>query len=804
MRKYLAVTLLVVLSVMISAFIHSDELINKIISNLEQFRQDFPQEKVYLHTDRHLYAAGDNIWFKAYVTAGVNDQLSPLSKTLYVQLLDPDKNVLLDKKLYIEDGLSNGVFYLPPLLSNGSYTLRAYTHWMRNFPDSYLFYKKINIQSLDAPKEITQLTSNDIDLQFFAEGGALVEGMRSKVAFKAIGSDGLGKNVKGIIFNSRTEPVTEIKSLHAGMGSFFILPEAGESYYAEIEEMPGQHFSLPQANKSGIVLTVSNQENQEDVVVRIQSNLPPDKAEVILVANSKSLPTYVARINLSLPLAFVRIPKNNLLSGITQLVILDQSGNPLNERLIFHDAGRKLQIKTTTDKQVYSNRGLTKVAIEVKDQDNKPVKAYLSMAAVDKTDIPADENNSNIVQYLLLNSELKGYIENPGYYFDASNENRIEALDNLLLSQGWSRFVWKELVNDAVPEPEYYIERGLNILGKLVDNVNKKPIENGKVSYFNIAGDAAFTKTGKNGKFILNDLIFFDTTNLVLQGLNSKGKKWVKFEIDPDIAPPARAGIFNEIIFESDFDEVFAAKSRERKKIEAAYNFDPDVMLLDAVSVRGERIDELEERKIYKGATRTLRVDEMSGTAYMDHPMQILQGRMAGVQVFYSPPDYSVQIRGVGSLNASTSPLILFDNMPVDITFLNTIPASEIEAVDVFMGAEAAIFGVQGGNGVIAFYSRRGGSQYSSEPGIINIQRAGYAVAKEFYKPKYDIRLPEHIKPDKRITLDWEPMIETDENGRASLSFYNHDNEAEVEIRIEGITADGIPGVGRTTYQVKK
>jgi hypothetical protein len=804
MRKYLAASLLVVLSVMVSAFIHSDELINKIISNLEQFRQDFPQEKVYLHTDRHLYAAGESIWFKAYVTAGLSDQLSPLSKTLYVQLLDTDKKVIIDKKLYIEEGLSKGVFDLPPVLSNGSYTLRAYTHWMRNFPETYLFHKKITIQSLDAPKEITQLSSNDIDLQFFPEGGALVEGMRSKVAFKAIGTDGLSKTISGGIYNSKAEQVAELKSLHAGMGSFYLMPEAGENYYAEIKELPGKKVSLPKVNPSGIVLTVTNQENQEDVVVRIQSKLPVDNAEVILVANSKSFPAYIARINLSQPLAFVRIPKSNLLSGITQLVILDQAGNPLNERLIFHDAGRKLQIESKTDKQTYNNRALTKVDVEVKDEAGNPVKAFLSMAVVDRTDIPADEDNSNIVQYLLLNSELKGYIENPGYYFDASNENRSEALDNLLLSQGWSRFVWEELVNDAVAEPKFYIEQGLNILGRLVDNVSKKPIDNGKVMYFNIDGDAAFTRTGKNGQFILNDLVFFDTTDVVLQGQNTKGKKWVKFELDPEIASPEGTGIFNEIIFESDFDEVFARKSRERKNIEAAYNFDPDVMLLDAVSIRAQKIDELEERKIYKGASRTLKVEDIPGAAYMDHPMQILQGRMAGVQVFYSPPNYSVQIRGVGSLNAGTDPLILFDNMPVDITFLNGIPATEIEAVDVFMGAEAAIFGVQGANGVIAFYSRTSLSQTSSDPGIINVRRSGYALAKEFYKPKYDVRLPEHIKPDRRVTLHWEPMLETDENGKVSISYYNHDNEGEIEIRVEGITESGVPGVSNVKYQVRK
>lgn len=805
MRKiiYLSTTLLAFL--IISSFVNTDELLNKVINNLEKFRQDFPQEKVYLHADRHLYAAGETLWFKAYLTAGINDQLSPLSKTLYVQLLDQSDKVVLEKKLYIENGLCAAEFELPLFLDNGNYTLRAYTHWMRNFDANYFFYKKIKIQSLEQPSSLTRLENNDIDLQFFPEGGSLVENIRSKVAFKAIGTDGLGKDVSGFVYNSKSEKVAEFKSLHFGMGHFFMIPQPAEKYYATIDELPGKKFSLPQVNDHGVVISVSNQKEQEDVVVRIQAKLPADKTEVVLVANSRGYPSFAARLNLLQPLAFVRIPKSNLLHGISQLVILDTQGTPLNERLIYHESEmRSLVIKAQTEKEVYPNRSLTRVSIDVKDPDGKPVKSFLSLSAIDRTEVEVDNDNADITSYLHLSSELNGFIENPSYYFDTKNSDRTEALENLLLTQGWSRFVWKELIEDNIKEPEFYIERGLNIIGKLVDNVNKKPIDNGRVTYFNIDGDAAYAKTGKNGMFLLNDLVFFDTTEVVLQGQNSKGKRWVKFEIDPEVPAPKESGIFKEIIFESDFDDVFAKKSLERRNIDAAYNFDPDARLLDAVSIRAQRIEESEERKLYAGATKSLSVNDIPGADYMVHPLQLLQGRMAGVQVIANPPGYDVLIRGVGTFGSGTSPLILFDNMPVDISFLNAIPATEIENVDVFMGAEAALFGVQGANGVIAFYSRKGGSQYSSEPGIINIRRAGYSVAKEFYKPKYDVKQPEHVKPDKRVTLHWEPMIKTDANGKAWIEFYNHDNEADIEIRIEGITESGIPGVSSTYYKVSK
>lgn len=804
MKKILYFFPALLIFIVFSAFINSDELINKIVSNLEQFRQDFPQEKVYLHTDRHFYAAGETLWFKAYLSAGISDQLSPLSKTLYVQLIDAGQQIVAEKKLYINEGLSYGEIELPGFLDNGSYVLRAYTHWMRNFPEAYFFYKKIQIQSATQPEIITQIENNDIDLQFFPEGGDLLKGIRSKVAFKAIGTDGLGKQVKGVLYNNKSEKIADIQSLQFGMGSFFLLPAEDESYYVILEDYPDKKYNLSKPLDHGIVMTVTNQEEQEDVVVRLQAKLPADQAEVVLIANSRSYPAYIAKVNLSPGLAFVRIPKNNLLQGITQLSILDKDGKPLNERLIFLDGARKLNIAASTNKAVFSNREKTSVNLAVTDAEGKPVKAFLSLSAIDRNEVKEEDANANIVQYLQFSSELKGYIENPGYYFNENNADRLEALDNLLLTQGWSRFNWQEITTGNFEQPEYYIERGLNILGKLIDDVSKKPIDNGKVSYFNKDGDAAFAKTGKNGMFILNDLVFFDTTEVVLQGTNSKGKKWVKFELEPDVAAPAGAGIFNDIIFESDFDEVFARRSMERRNIEAAYNFDPDAQILDEVRIRAQRIEESQERKIYQGASRSIKTADIPGAEYALHPLMIIQGRMAGVRILPNPPGYTIEIRGQGSISSGTTPLILLDNMPVDISLLDAIPAYEIESIDLFTGAEAAIFGVQGANGVLAFYTKRGGNFSTQQAGIINIRRSGYALGREFYKPKYDVRLPEHVKPDRRVTLHWEPMIETDENGKARVEFFNHDNEAEIEILVEGMTASGIPGVGRHTYTVKK
>jgi TonB-dependent SusC/RagA subfamily outer membrane receptor len=223
--------------------------------------------------------------------------------------------------------------------------------------------------------------------------------------------------------------------------------------------------------------------------------------------------------------------------------------------------------------------------------------------------------------------------------------------------------------------------------------------------------------------------------------------------------------------------------------------------------VRAKKIDEPDARKIYGKANTSIKVDNIL-CAGATSVFQMIQGRVAGVQV--SPNGsggYSVLIRGITSFTGSSEPLYLLDGMPVDADALASISPCDVDNIDILKGAEAAIFGSRGSTGVIAILTKRGGNNYdySKDPvsGVTIQKRMGYNVAREFYAPKYDVNIPDHVRPDFRSTLHWQPNVRTDAGGKASITYWNTDAKATMRIIAEGVSTQGLVGVGKAEYGVK-
>ncbi len=800
-------SLLIIFSAIFSiGFLQFDPISEKITSALKKYTEEFPQEKAYLHTDRPYYLAGETIWFKAYVTAGSFNQLTPISKTLYVELIDDKKELLSQRMIRLPEGTGHGDILLPSNLKSGNYLLRAYTNWMRNFDENFFYTEEIKVWNLDEKQSTTeQSSSEDIDLQFFPEGGNLVANLKNNLAFKALGTDGLSRRVKGKIFSSKGE-VAEFETSHQGMGIIFFMPEKGETYMAEIDGMNDKKYPLPKVEEQGMAITVTNKSDLQDVVVKIQlsESLPRPQA-ITLVAHQRGELSFMAQATMANVIFFIKIPKAKLVSGLTHITLFDATGKPICERLVFIENSENLQVTIAGLKNKYQPREKIEFEIEVKDRIGNPVVIDLSLAALNTNEVALDPHRKNIENYLFLQSDIRGHIESPGYYFDTSIADRAAKLDLLLLTQGWSRFSWQKILNDEWPAAPNYIEQGVNIQGQLVDEFNGNPIEGGKVTFFTTdnQSDIVVAATGKEGRFIFDDLVFYDSSQVVLQGENKKGKKIVKFNLDAILPKQAinytLAPLTKEL---TSFERALITKGEERRKIEASYNFDEKVRVLDAVEIKGEKIDPEKEARVYKGASKTVKAENVPGSAFMWHPLELLRG-VAGVQLTPNPPGYSVLIRGVGSISGGLEPLVLLDNVPIQINSLNALPASSIESVDVFKGPDAAIFGSQGANGVIAFFTKKGGSQNALTQGIYNYSINGYNASQEFYSPVYEVVKPEHVKPDRRVTVYWNPTIITNEQGKAKVTFYNHDPESTIQLHVEGITKTGRVGVGSAKYETK-
>ncbi len=637
----------------------------------------------------------------------------------------------------------------------------------------------------------------------------MVEGILSKVAVKATGPDGLGRQIQGEILEDGIK-IGDFKNNHLGMGIFGLLPKSGKVYQAKILNT-GLILELPLALPEGIVLSETNSPTSPDILVKVQTSTPSQIPTIHLVAQTRGLICATSTVELSNRIAFVRIPKKEFPSGIAQLTAFDSNGIPLAERLIFINHQDHLQISISTDKSSYAPREPVVLSIETKNKDGVPLPANLSLSALDEGQIPYDSNQPTIHSYLLMSSELKGYLESPGYYFNPENKDREEALDLLMMTQGWRRFTFREALNNELPKPIYSPEKGISMKGRLLDK-NNNPLEGGSVSYLSLYPIAesrtVISETG--GQFEFRDLLYFDSTEFTLKGKPKNGNALVNIKIENTYESP-RLGFGTRLLAGGSFEmeERFISKAAERKRIDQAFDFTSSELELSEVEVKGKRITKTEEYRgprVYGGGTTMVKVAGKSELENLFHPLELVQGRVAGVQVSGSGINWDIKIQGANSINSNLEPLILLNDIPIDAKQLHTLPVQEIESFVVWKGPDTAIFGARGANGVIGFYTKKSNetprSNSANNHGFI--RRKGYQIEREFYAPKYDTDEVLHSKPDHRATIFWAPMIQTDATGKATVRFFNADLNSTIRIKIEGLSLNGIPGHSDFHYQVEK
>lgn len=771
----------------------------KIINGFNRYTLEQPQEKIYVHIDRLQYFSGETIWLKSYLVEGSNHEASQLSGTIYVELINDSKEVVSQIKQRVVQGSANGSIVLPDTLSSGNYVIRAYTNWMRNFSDDYFFYRSIKISDFNHQTNAVRNLKGETSVQFFPEGGELVNSIDSRVGFKAVGNDGVAREIKGKIVDSQGNFITTFKTNFLGMGAFMLTPESGKEYQAIIEGV-SEPVSLPKAKNSGVTLSVINLPGQDKVSLRIQT-VSYTEDELYLLVQSRGVVSFSPALRITSTGISTKLDKAQLPEGITQITVLNKGGQPLCERLIYIEKPeRQLTISLTSDKAQYQPREKVTLTIETKDAVGKPMAANVSLAITDDRQNPFDQYRETLHAYLTLRSDLRGHIESPGYYFDERNDDRHLALDWLLMTQGWRRFTVEQALKYDSRKLIYPSEQGITVSGKMIDKYSKKPMPEAKVTYLGLGSllNHQETTTDAAGKFEFHNVIYYDSSKLILQGITRKGKRWTSFVMDTVWGSPKVNFSFTERYKSADPNQQpdLISNASDRKAYDMEYNFDERTVVFKELVVR-DKTEVVHRDRLYGQPPKTVIVENDKSLQYLLNPFQLLQGRHAGVLVTGSGFSYSISIRG-------KKPLILLDNQEVSIDTMNKIPARDIESIDIWKGPEAAVFGSDGAGGVVAFYTKLGKSQPYKIEGIYKLSKGGYTTSREFYSPAYDV--DEEINlPDKRATLFWAPTIQTDSiTGRATISFYNHDVVTSVTGIIEGITLKGNAGSAIHQYVIKK
>ncbi len=795
-------------------------LVMLILPGINSFSQDLNQsgektsamyEKIYLHFDKPFYVLDETIWFKAYLVNARGNAPSTLSEIIYVELLDSNGKMIVRQILKAENGFTNGEFILPGDLVRGKYQVRAYTNWMRNFDQDFFFTKDISIYDpFNEYKEVKADSSDrSVDLQFFPEGGSLVLGLTSKVAFKAINETGKGVDVKGEIIDQEGQTITSFESFHLGMGAFELKPEKGKAYFANLISENGRRvrYAIPAATEDGIVMRV---DNAPDDVVRISAlakgSLLNDLAGgLVIVAQSGGKPCHTAKAAINEDSSFtMAIPKRDLPTGIAQITLLNSQGKPLCERLIFVNHHDALRVRIETDKKSYGPREKVHVSVSVNDVHGNPVEANFSLAVTDLSQVvDPGKGEDNILSNLLLTSELRGNIEEPGFYFKEENKDAELALDYLMLSQGWRRYIWADNQNNQPSSINYAPEKEtFNRRARVIRDSGMVPGQMARAMFILPSGNGAYSKfPDMDGYLNLNADVTLGKAYLFYAVDDAKGNQSACTIKVQDSWPEYSSNTMQKTEYVGPEISDCLERRALRFKIESTYG----------VSARSNQTDPIDTLIANQKSGVCFHTAEADYVYRMDQynsftsMAELFREVVHYVSYVYNKKGDKIRVYSSEQRKRFDHPPLFFvDGIPTHSKdFVRDLKPEDIESIGVInTSRKIRQFGFLGMNGVVLIQTKKRTTTPADIADQHMLEFQGCHISREFYSPVYDSPIPERGKPDIRSLLYWNPMVLTDSKGEASLSFYNTDNITSIGLRLEGISYMGTPGFADHLYTI--
>jgi hypothetical protein len=766
------------------------QVIQEVQNSFNLYKQSALQEKIFVHTDKTIYLPGEILWFKVYCVDGNDHKPLNLSKVVYVDVLDINQTPIIQAKVLLKNGIGNGSLYIPVSISNGNYKFRAYTSWMKNFDPDFYFEKSITlINPLKSPEGPVKEITLAYDIQFFPEGGNLVSGINSKVAFKAVGQNGRGIEITGVIIDQHNDTVARFKSLKFGMGNFSFTPVSNNSYKALVKIGNNNPIikELPEINNQGYAMKLTDDgAGQLDISVKSTGN---SAENVYLFAHNMQTVKAAESAIMANGAVHFSIEKNSLGDGISHITVFNNAKQPVCERLYFKRPVQQLIIDANADRQQYDLRKKVNISVSAKDQAGQSLNADLSMA-VYRIDSLQTLDHSEIFSYLWLTSDLKGNIESPDYYFKNNNAVTNEALDNLMLTQGWRRFQWSQVLDNKPAAfnfaPEYY---GHIITAKIVNIETSLPAK-GMVTYLGIPGKRVQLYTARSdssGRLFYNTKEFYGPNEIIAQ-TNTQIDSTYRIDILSPFSEQYSKTTWPKFNFNANMSGALQEHSLGIQVLNIYSGnyikrfFEP---LVDSSAFYGKPF------KIYK-------LDDFVRFTTMEEDLRE-----------YVSEDNIVKQRGrfhIKVLNErgflDGDPLVLLDGIPVfNIDKVIAIDPLKVRKLEVM--PERYYYGPAVEEGIFSFTSYKGDlAGVELDPHAIVVDYEGIQLRREFYSPVYDTETQSTSRiPDFRSLLYWSPSVNA--TGKDAVTFYTSDQKGKYIGVVQGITTNGQPGSQYFTFEVK-
>jgi hypothetical protein len=702
---------------------------------------------------------------------------------------------VIDRQVFpVFGGYARGQIQLPDTLVGGVYILRAYTATMLNHDPDFLYKKRFYVFSKNKKQPaVTATEGSAIRMEFFPEGGNFMAGLSNSIAYKATYENGLPAAVSGIVKKENGEKVAEFSSYHDGMGFFDLATEDKNSYYAVLNDDPsGQKYPLPSLTTKGVVLRIISIGAAKQFEILQRAADPVFKA-AYMIGQMQHHVVFKTAITQGKDEMTGTIQTGKLSSGILHITVFNKDGLPLAERLTFIDNKEYVQAgDISVDTLDFADRGRNHFTLSLKDA----VKGSFSVSVYDPAFDTRSKRAENIFSALLLTGDLKGYIHDPAYYFSAVNDSVQNALDLVMMINGWRRFKWNDIVKDSLPGNKYADAGYITLTGKINLQGTKKPFGDKELLTLTVQSDSSknmqMLHTNAEGQFRLDSMLFYGNVSILFSDIKGKKSKFIDIKLDGDslhrhfLLPRV-----NKADVIADKDQYTKAPDDYTSILKA------EGVMLEGVTVKGVKKTKLQllEDEYVSGAfagdaNKTLDLTEEELTPYQNI-FDYLQFRVLGLQIGTSDTGGYIVLYRQQSTASSLGDLrmaIYLNEVLTDPDVIASIPAKDVVLVKVFSTLAAAAG--NGAGGVLAIYTKKGFDRSAYPLAGETITYKGYSVIKEFYSPNYSV--DKSNKPDQRVTLYWNPsVIVADTNPKIPIVFYNNDRTRQFKIVVEGLTREG-------------
>lgn len=635
--------------------------------------------------------------------------------------------------------------------------------------------------------------NNSIYVDFMPEGGDLIAGTTQRVAFKAIGADGYGRDVVGVVRDASGAEVCPFVAQHRGMGVFEFAPKAGTIYYAEVEHNGRKlHYAMPAVKSDGCALRAEHEGDKWECEVLSSSEF--DRSTLGALVHSRGALVYMVND----VTGRFSIPENVLLEGISQVAIYDRmTGTIYSERLLFRHPSEQFVVQTETDRPVTRKRQKVTLDIKVANTSGITIKGDYAAAVTDRRMVRRNDTDENVVTSLLLTSDLGGFVESPADYFGVAREHT----DLLMMTQGWRRFDIGEVVRDSMALPTVGFEQTQAIEGRVFNAFNREP--KGAQLVLHNSYTKAFEKfelgNERNGKFRIEGLDFPDSTIFTVSALNHKGQDNVLgVEFVPTRLPFPKAQILARLK-DGKIEEYVPSEYLNTNKEKYYQEGGMRVIDIEEIVVRAKPL----ESSVFKGV---IPIHELPVAKFAKTHTTAWDLALKLHGVFAMPDGTFVTREKRGALtitevleseevNLSPAknvvPRIYVDDLETPIEELLQIPSEDVVSVSLVPSYRAGLYGPDDLPQALIFYKLKPDHlrKYRKNASVNSIAPLGYKQAVEFYQPKYDVP----NQPDLRTTVAWVPAVQFDDEGRATIEFYTADRATDYDVVVEGITDDGRP-----------